>query len=189
MDTTTSSPTACNCSGPSCQPEDAPPVVVPKPRKDTNPVPRRKHISKPMRKKGVRHLEALRDTIYFSPSALRTEFLSPEVFLPDSVIKLLLDHILLLDSQDAVRDLIPTRTHLLPHIDTLWTKLQELRVLFEEMRKVNEAQKRERQKEKKSEAARKADVAGRYVIDCAHIPLADTVQGAACGGDCGEQCA
>ncbi len=148
---------SCNCSAPGCMPEEPAPVAAKKRRAaDTNPVPRRQRISPAMRKEGTKQLLELRMTIYFSPGTRHTQSLPPEIFLPDVVIKHLLDRFALIDSKDTLRDMIVTRTHLLRHIDTLWAKMQGLAVLFEEIRDKEREEKRKKRAQKSQSSSKGA---------------------------------
>ncbi len=70
-----------------------------------------------MRAVGTKQLRELRDSIYFDPSKPHTQTLPPELYLPDTIIKDVLDHLALLDTKDALRNAIATRFFLLPYID------------------------------------------------------------------------
>ncbi|KAJ3005456.1 hypothetical protein NUW54_g767 [Trametes sanguinea] len=107
-----------------------------------NPVPRRKRLTKAMRTAGVEHLERVRMKIYRSAATATARFLTPEVYLPDSLVKTLLDRFALIDSKDTLRELVAERTHLLPHLDTLWEAFEDLSRLFEEMRNGEASQSR-----------------------------------------------
>ncbi|KAI9065080.1 P-loop containing nucleoside triphosphate hydrolase protein [Trametes sanguinea] len=134
MDCTDPSPylRTCRCSG--CAPEESLGSVVSTKRTDTNPVPRRKRLKKVMRAAGVEHLERVRMKIYRATSTATSRSLTPEAYLPDSLIKTLLDRFALVETKDSLREFIKGRALLLPHLNILWEACNDLAGLFEEMR-------------------------------------------------------
>ncbi len=139
----------CRCSG--CVPEeDLPPRA--RKRRTMNPVPPKQRLIETMRKKGKRELEKLRLEIYRMDDSAANRALPPDVYLPDITIKLILDRFALLDSPSMLQELIADRTYLAPFSDRLWTKIEELRGVFLEMRKAKEAADRD---ERKAKAAKR----------------------------------
>ncbi len=94
-----------------------PVLEVKRQRQVANPVPRCQRMSKDVRAAGTKQLRELRDSIYFDPSAPHTQTFAPEMYLPDTVVKDVLDRLTLIDTKDALRDAIATRFFLLPYID------------------------------------------------------------------------
>ncbi|KAI0363007.1 P-loop containing nucleoside triphosphate hydrolase protein [Pilatotrama ljubarskyi] len=121
----------CRCSG--CEPEDLVENIKLK-RKDDNPVPRRKRLTKAMRREGMKRLRALRKDLYLSTNTNVSRALPPSVFLPDTIMKMFLDRFALVETKEDLRITIAGRIHLLPHLDTLWTVMQDLQDLFDGMR-------------------------------------------------------
>ena len=160
-----SSAPTCNCSG--CIPETSGPVTVKTRAPDTNPIPRNKRLTRKMRTKGTEELVSLRMTIYLSTDPSVSRSFPPEVFLPDTTIKLLLDRFALIDTKAALQDLVKGRDLLTPHLDRLWDKLVELQATFGAMRarlkvkaKAREAERRAQRKVEAGDASESVASAG-----------------------------
>lgn len=137
----------CTCSGPGrlgCQPEGADATSESDPdsesesvlaRKDTNPIPKAKRLTRVMRAAATERLIRFRDTIYLSSSSAVAELFPPSVFFPDPTMKTILDRFALLSSPGALHEILMGRTYLLPHENSLWIILEELRETFAAMRK------------------------------------------------------
>ncbi|KAJ3006986.1 hypothetical protein NUW54_g3727 [Trametes sanguinea] len=131
----TSPAPGCLCSG--CTPEPLIEEVasLQRPKADANPVPRKDRLTKEMRAEGMQHLRDLRGKLYRATCSSAARALPPDIFLPDVVIKLLLDRFALINSEETLQEMISGRIHLLPHSCALWESLQALDARFEEMRR------------------------------------------------------
>ncbi|KAI0358454.1 hypothetical protein OH77DRAFT_1578381 [Trametes cingulata] len=137
-----SSSTSCGkCSG--CVPADlsSQETGVQSTSKQTNPVARKDRLTREMRAEGTRRLRQLRSYIYRATDSAAARTLPPEIFLPETVIKQILDRFALIDSPEALKELITGRVHLLPHLDTLWDTLVALRRAFEHIQGESDAHK------------------------------------------------
>lgn len=133
----------CTCSGPGhrgCQPEQA--ETAPASDEDiagdshlTALVPKSKRLTKAMHAVGIARFMEFRDSIYLANMSAATDFFTPNVFFPEPAMQLILDHFALLSTVDRLRELLSARVYLLPHIDGLWTVLQQLQVVFSTLRK------------------------------------------------------
>jgi hypothetical protein len=98
----------CYCSG--CKPEDILPADVPmRPTRNsaiTLDIPKSKRLTKAMRAHGTKQLEKFRVQVWNNVDENKYGFLPPQVFLPDSDIKLVLDYFTLLDSLTKISALI-----------------------------------------------------------------------------------
>ncbi|KAM5546219.1 hypothetical protein V8D89_000345 [Ganoderma adspersum] len=155
----------CNCSR--CVPEPSGPVKVKTRAPDTNPIPRSKRLTRKMRAKGTKELVSLRMTMYLSTDISISRSLPPEVFLPDTTIKLILDRFALIDTRAALQELMKGWNLLTPHIDVLWDMLVGLQTTFEAMRarskakaKAREAERRARRKVEAAEASESLEAGG-----------------------------
>ncbi|KAI0353617.1 hypothetical protein OH77DRAFT_1553273 [Trametes cingulata] len=131
-----SSPTSCGkCSG--CIPADSSSqdAGLQTSSKKTNPVTRKDRLTREMRAEGTRRLRQLRSHIYRATDSAAARTLPPEVFLPETVIEQILDRFALIDSREALKELITGRVHLLPHLDTLWDTLVALHPAFERIQR------------------------------------------------------
>ena len=155
-----SDPSLCACSGPGhrgCQPEcsSSPPESEAESDSDVcddiegegdhqpaNLVPRAKRLTKVMRSLGMTRFREFRDSIYLADTSARTDFFTPNVLFPDPSMKLILDRFALSWTAEDLRDSLSGRTDLLPHVDSLWTVMQDLQVAFLALRKQSRAQKR-----------------------------------------------
>ncbi|KAI1781901.1 hypothetical protein LXA43DRAFT_1054118 [Ganoderma leucocontextum] len=150
----------CDYSG--CSPEPAPPPKEKTRAPDRNPIPRNQRVSRKMRAMGVKELLTFRMAVYLSLDVNVSRSFPPEVLLPDTVIKLILDRFALLETMETLQELVKERTLLVSHVARLWEKVVELRGVFEEMRARAKAKARERdaarralkKKEKAEEAER-----------------------------------
>lgn len=131
----------CKCSG--CFPEDASPVI-PSKRKDMNPIPRRQRLTKEMRADGTKELCKLRTTLYRSEDSAMKRATSPELYLPEQMIKMLLDRFALINSRNTLEESIADRKYLCRKADILWTTLEHMRLKFDEMRQEKERKGREK---------------------------------------------
>ncbi|KAL1945781.1 hypothetical protein VTO73DRAFT_1783 [Trametes versicolor] len=126
-------PSPCSCSG--CKPEDVAPAVGSLKRKDMNPVPKRQRLNKAMRAVGTKHLERTRMAIYRSSKTETSRALTPDVYLPATLIKTILDRYALLVTRAALQEAVgDSYVYLLPHLDLLWSAVQELSPIFEKIR-------------------------------------------------------
>ncbi|KAI1787621.1 P-loop containing nucleoside triphosphate hydrolase protein, partial [Ganoderma leucocontextum] len=138
-------PPPCRCSG--CLPEDDPPPAPPRKRTDMNPVSRKQRLTRPMRAVGVKKLQATRMSIYRKMDSAAARALPPEMFFPDTTIKLILDRFALIDSLAALHELLADNADLAPWLDELWRTVQGLQGIFQDMRVEKEKGARERRKD------------------------------------------
>ncbi|GBE84703.1 hypothetical protein SCP_0606830 [Sparassis crispa] len=85
----------CDCSG--CVPEDLPDRLFPM-KKAMNPVKHKDHLSRGMRDRGKDRLLQLRKSIYVAADSVDTDIIPEFIYLPDPVIKAILDRFALLQS-------------------------------------------------------------------------------------------
>ena len=104
-----------------------------------------------MRTKGTEELVSLRMTIYLSTDPSISRSFPPEVFLPDTTIKLLLDRFALINTKAALQDLAKGQDLLTPHLDRLWDKLVELQATFGAMRTRLKAKAKAREAERRAQ--------------------------------------
>ncbi|KAM5546216.1 hypothetical protein V8D89_000342 [Ganoderma adspersum] len=126
------------------------PVKVKTRAPDTNPIPRSKRLTRKMRAKGTKELVSLRMTMYLSTDISISRSLPPEVFLPDTTIKLILDRFALIDTRAALQELMKGWNLLTPHIDVLWDMLVGLQTTFEAMRARSKAKAKAREAERRA---------------------------------------
>lgn len=112
-----------------------------------------------MRALGTQRLEELRWEIYSYADSATATFLPPDIFLPDGVIKLLLDTFALLDTVATLRAKIGDRAFLLPHIWALWDVVCELEDTFRAMREESKRHQKARQAAKGMASGKPTDEA------------------------------
>ncbi|KAJ7690964.1 hypothetical protein B0H17DRAFT_1201322 [Mycena rosella] len=89
----TARPTICRCSD--CLPEVSADIYTPKPKdkKPPSDIPASHRLTKPMKEVGTARLEEFRLTVWFEASDLTSGLTPLAEFLPDDVIRLILDRI------------------------------------------------------------------------------------------------
>lgn len=99
-----------------------------------NPVKQSERLTRPMRAIGKKRMEDLQWRIYLREDLLKTAYLPPEVFLPNDIIKGVLDRFALLTDFSSLNPLFDTHTFAEPHQIKLYALIIELRAVFSQMR-------------------------------------------------------
>lgn len=126
-------PPPLRCISSCCIPEDVQPYVPGLKQKKMNPVKKTDRLTRPMRAIGLKRLQDLRWKIYCGEDLSKTAFFPPELFLPNDVIKGILDRFALITDFASLDSLIGTHTYAKPHQMKLYILVIELRALFAEM--------------------------------------------------------
>ena len=149
----------CNCSG--CIPENIPSICrPPPPPTDLSQIPTKDRISTVARAHGVATLTKFRKDVWRADTS--NFLLHPEAYLSDRLMKEILDKFSLLQSLEAVTEILAPYPRLQNQEHTLWGILKALRVDFDRFAA-----------EKKAETAakRKATAAAKAVErDAAQVP-------------------
>ncbi|THG94212.1 hypothetical protein EW026_g7217 [Hermanssonia centrifuga] len=120
-------------------PENAlPPIKLKRP----HPVKQSQRLTKEMRAIGRTKLEELQWEIYFDEDVVRTGFLPPDTFLPEEVIKVVLDRFALINTMRQLEDTTAAYIYLRPHQSKLWDLIQQLAITFSELRAAKKKRKK-----------------------------------------------
>ncbi|KAK7687037.1 hypothetical protein QCA50_009537 [Cerrena zonata] len=139
---------ACQCSG--CDPEDIPidPGTLRQSKAANNPVPKKERLSRKMHQWGTKRLVHFRLRLY-QAGGNDTDLFPPYAYLPDPLIKLLLDRYPLITSTEALGEYIKGHSLLEPHSDTLFSELHTLQLGFDTIREEQARLKAKRRAAKK----------------------------------------
>ena len=121
----------CRCSG--CKADEAPVIFTP-PSTSMRAQKRTKRITKAMREHGIKELERFRLKLWQDADEVKTSWTPPAAFIPNATIKILLDHIYIIESTDDIISRDGDNKFLQPHTDELLQFLRNLRTQFEDMR-------------------------------------------------------
>ncbi|KAJ7705555.1 P-loop containing nucleoside triphosphate hydrolase protein [Mycena rosella] len=136
-------PEHCICSG--CCPEaDGPEVYLPAPKKKATPsdIPQGQKLTKVLKQIGVEHLEEFRLSVWFEASDRHTGQTPLAEFLPDMIIKQLLDRFAKIQSVDDLSPFIQRLTVLTDYHQALFEVISELRLTFKDKKKADAAAKK-----------------------------------------------
>lgn len=123
----------CNCSR--CIPEIGLYHPPPKSKKSGSDIPQNQRLTKAMRELGTVHLEKFRYNIWDSVAEAGHSFLPLSDYLPDIIIKQILNQFAFLDNVDAVTVIVKDIKILVPYRGQLFAEIQMLRVTFADMQK------------------------------------------------------
>ncbi|PIL27741.1 hypothetical protein GSI_10894 [Ganoderma sinense ZZ0214-1] len=93
-------------------------------------------------------------------SSAAARALSPDIFLPDSTIKKILDSFATIDSSAALQTLVSDDLYIHPHLGALWEKIESLKTTFSTMREKHDKKRLKAAKKKAAEGAKGAGKAG-----------------------------
>lgn len=143
----TSFPANCNCSGPRCDPE---PTLPPLPRsRAQHPfIAMSQRLTEEMRQAGEQQLVKFRWDLWDHTLDLSLQYAPPSVFLPDPIIKNILDNFALITTVDDAAHIVEGVSALDGHHDSLFNEVCKLQELFSAMRK---AQSRQVEKDKSTQ--------------------------------------
>ncbi|KAF8667484.1 hypothetical protein AX14_006324 [Amanita brunnescens Koide BX004] len=124
----------CQCSG--CK-TDITPVIFTPPNTGTSTQAQKKsrRLTKAMREHGVKQLQLFRLKLWQAADEAKTSWTPPSAFIPDIIIKTLLDHIDIIESANDITSWDGDNELLQPHTEELLQFIRDLQVQFEEMRR------------------------------------------------------
>ena len=124
----------CQCSG--CK-TDITPVIFTPPNTGTSTQSQKKswRLTKAMREHGIKQLQLFRLKLWQAADEAKTSWTPPSAFIPDIIIKTLLDHIDIIESANDITSWDGDNELLQPHTEELLRFIRDLQVQFEEMRR------------------------------------------------------
>ncbi|KAJ7242324.1 P-loop containing nucleoside triphosphate hydrolase protein [Mycena rebaudengoi] len=128
-------PLLCRCSG--CSPEVSDELYLPqpKPKKPPSDIPASQRLTKIMKAAGTTRLEEFRLSIWFEGSDRTMGLIPLTEFLPDIMIKLILDRFARFQTLQALSDLVKDVAGMMHHHERLYDVILELKTLFAQMKK------------------------------------------------------
>ena len=123
-------PNQCQCSG--CKTDVVPVITPPSTCMETQKRTRR--LTKAMREHGFKELQCFRLKLWQGADEEKTSWTPPSAFIPDTTIKILLDHIYIIQSVDDIISRDSDNELLHPHSNELLRFLHDLQIQFEDMR-------------------------------------------------------
>ncbi|KAF8720414.1 hypothetical protein AX14_010991 [Amanita brunnescens Koide BX004] len=121
----------CQCSG--CKADIVPAIFTP-PSTSIQTTKRTRRITKAMCEHGVKELQQFRLKLWQEADEAKTSWTPPSAFIPNSTIKILLDHIYIVESADDIMARDRDNELLQPHTVRLLQFLHNLKNQFEDMR-------------------------------------------------------
>ena len=128
----------CNCSGADCNPEPTLPPL-PRPRAQPNPVPMADRLTDEMRRLGEKKLTEFRWALWDRTQDISLEYSPPSAFLPDSIIKKILDSFSRICSIDDVASFVQSVKALNGHQEALFMVLTDLQETFSKMQPIQQS--------------------------------------------------
>jgi len=130
QDRHTQTPNQCQCSG--CKTDVVPIIAPPSTCMETQKRTRR--LTKVMREYGLKELQRFRLKLWQEADEEKTSWTPPSAFIPDATIKILLDHIYIIQSVDDIISRDSDNELLHAHSNELLRFLHDLQIQFEDMR-------------------------------------------------------
>jgi hypothetical protein len=127
-------PASCNCSGPKCDPE---PTLPPLPHSHAQHtfIAMSQWLTEEMRHTGEQQLDKFHWNLWDHTLDLSLQYVLPSVFLPDPIIKNILDNFVLITTVDNAAHIVEGVSALDGHHDSLFNEICKLWELFSPMQK------------------------------------------------------
>jgi hypothetical protein len=145
----------CDCSG--CQPEEKPKRKQNAPKKSTVSVPSKTVLTVEMQKLITKRLVAFRKEVWDSADKIRYSFLPPDAFLPDDLIKSLLNNFFLIRTLEDLIHIVQKNKLLDNHHHTLFAVLENLQAFVDMIEKEHENDAQGLEEESAEESADTSD--------------------------------